>query len=376
MGLFWNKNKYDICPKQEDLKCLVTNYSGARGVVKINAKLVVPDGYFFVLGKNGKVADKFETGEYFLNFANLPYMCRKFGIDKIQDGKQKDKFSAEQYFVDKNLHAGKFKTYRKVEMGTKAYGIFKAHVFGVYSYKVGNVQEFMQSLLNEYDFIKTGEAEELIEAWVNDLIVDVLEKNNFMLDDVINNNPIIAEKLKLAISKLFNTAGLELCDVRIYKYKLPSKYQEASDNAIKAQEEKLKQQEQEIVAQTETVAENTSQNEELNENVFEENKVLVNNQEIKYNEKLNEQNNEEQSSINSEPIDEYVPFGNFKIEEKTQGEIQIKSVEPKKKEKTFVDLNLDRLYTHSTTTKRCLNCGGENNILAKHCSLCGEEFVE
>ena len=68
------------------------------------------------------------------------------------------------YLVDLGLRAAEFKTYRKVEMGTKAYGIFKAHVFGVYSYRVVNVREFLQSLLNQYDYIKTGEAEERTEA--------------------------------------------------------------------------------------------------------------------------------------------------------------------------------------------------------------------
>lgn len=368
MGLFWHKNKFDICPKTEQLNCLVTNFFGAGGVVKINGKLVVPAGYEVVIGRRGKVADKFVEGEHFFSFANLPYCCRKFGIDKIENGKQKDKFSADVYFVDKGLRAGKFKTYRKVEMGTRAYGIFKAHVFGMYSYKVVNSLEFVQSLLNEFDYIKTGEAEDILESWVDELVVSALEKNNFMIDDVVENKPIIAEKLKQAISKTFDKAGLEICSLEIYKYKLPKKYQqESDDNIARMQAEKQKELglaeqaelEPTIQVQSEAPKEETSLQQEA---------LLQTMSEVEENNEIAEVRQKK----------EYVPFGNFVIKEK-EDSLQINSNIQQEKtvinERTFVDLNLDNLYEdNKEKTKRCMRCGEENDVDAKNCSLCGEKF--
>ena len=234
MGIFSFKEKYDIVPKENDLKTIVTKF-GAVDVVKINAKLFVPTGYYFVIGKKGKVCDKFDEGEHYFSYANLPIMCRKFHIDKEVKSKKQDKIPADFYFVDKGLRAGKFETYRKVDLGTKAYGFFSAKVYGVYSYRVSDVKEYMQSLLNEFDYIKTGEAEDILEGWVNEIVVKELENQNFILRDVIENNPIIADALKLKVSKLFATAGLELVEFKITKYKLPKQYQAESDANIAKQ---------------------------------------------------------------------------------------------------------------------------------------------
>lgn len=413
---FWNKNKHDICPSEKDLKTLVTNYLGANSQIQVNSKVTVPEGYFCVLGRRGKVADKFDTGEHFLNFASMPYMCRRFGIDKVQDGKQKTKFPCNIYFVSKQLLAGKFKTYRKVEMGTRAYGIYKIHVYGMYSYKVSNPQELLQSLLNEYDYIKTGEAESIIEAWVNDLVVSTLEKKNFVITDVVNNNPIIADALKKAISKLFETAGLELCELKIYKYKLPKQYQAQSDEVLAKQAEldnkniigdnietaqMLDTNEQNQPCQNQASIEDLEQsditpktdNAECNQNNDIINDNCLANRLNSYNsgnnisekfDKQQTQNNidenlqtEYNQTVNQS---EYVPFGSFVIDKGSIESLQTvqNDVEkPQQQKPQFVDLNLDNLYNDKKqNTKRCLNCGAENNKTADHCILCGEKFIE
>lgn len=427
MGLFFKKNKGDINPKEGELQYLVTNYLGHNAVIKMNGKLNVPNGYEFVIGKRGKVLDKFTEGEHFFSYANLPYSCRKYGIDKIENGKQKDSFTCECYFVDKGLRAGKFKTYRKVEMGTRAYGLFKASVYGMYTYKVVNTHEFMQSLLNEYDYIKTGEAEDIVAGWVDDLVVSVLERNNFMLTDVVANSPIIAEKLKIAIGKLFTVAGLEIVDVEIYKYKLPKEYQEESDKNI-ANQQAIKQGRINEVEQANTNSSSTNQedgdkteqgkellnneSEEENQNVLSEQSfadelkafqdenlsMIYTKEELQERERLQKLQNEtkeepktnqefqddkqiSQDANNQENLQEsYVPFGNFVISKENNFDTEeiknrVKNEENKPKERTFVDLNLDKLYDNEKPkTKRCLRCGGENDINADHCILCGEQF--
>lgn len=377
---FWNKNKHDICPNEKELDSFVTNYLGGNSRIKINSKLTVPEGYFCVLGRRGKVADKFDTGEHFLNFASMPYMCRRFGVDKVKDGKQQEKISCECYFISKQLQPGQFKTYRKVEMGTRAYGIYKAHVYGMYSFKVTNPQELMQSLLNEYDYIKTGEAQNIISAWVNDLIVCTLEKNNFVISDVVANSPIIAESLKQAINKLFESAGLELGELKIYKYKLPKQYQQESDKIIAKQ---LGQEQSE--GKTEDLKNVESNEQDLISQINTQNEDQeFKNEENDNHESLEQNNIDEKANIDynqttNQTNEQYVPFGNFVINNGSIENFQKISEQDTKNEQKpkFVDLNLDNLYSDKKQdTKRCLNCGAENNKNAQHCLLCGEKFLE
>ena len=324
MGIFFKKNRYDISPDIKKINSVVTKLD--ERVIKINAKLNVPDDYFFVIGKKGKVLDLFEHGEYFFAYSNLPYICRRYGIDKIIDGRQQDTIEADMYLVDSQLRGLDFKTYRRVEMGTRAYGIFKAHVFGMYSYRVVNAKEFMQSLLNEFDYIKSCEAEDILTSWVEEVIVDELEKQNFIINDVIINDPKITNALVARLQKLFKTIGLELVELKITKYKLPKKYQAESD-AIMGKEKDDNQNQQ----------------------------------------KTEEEQDKQNDNANEENETSYVPFGNIKIETYDN------SISTKQ-QKEFVDLSLGVTNNGDEKTKRCLNCGTENNMEADHCVICGEKF--
>ena len=403
MGIFGFKKKFDIVPKKEKMLNIVNTYA-VNKTVKINARVVVPENFVFVLGKKGKVTDKFDSGEHFFNFSNLPHTCRRFGIDKIKKGKQKDKFDADLYFVNKGLFPGKFQTYRKVEMGTKAYGFYSMHVVGVYSYRVVDVKEFMQSLLNVYDFIKTGEAEEIVENWVSEVVVDQLEKQNFMIADVLAKKPRIEEFLKQKVSKLFAIAGLELVEFKIERYKLPKRYEQNSNDLENSNDNK------EPITQ-ETEAENlllckeqdcdftqnkngecikeanksSTENNILNDDMNDAKQMLKEFGIIKDNEEdvvedVNFNSEDEQDCDDCEKIEdgvktqnankedvEYVPFGNFKIKEQSNTKVTSSS-------KTFVDLNLDTIYNEKKSTKRCLNCGAENDTNATNCILCGDRL--
>lgn len=414
MGIFGFKEKYDINPKEEELKAFITNYNKVD-VIKMNAKLIVPNGYIFVIGKKGKACDKFEAGEYFFNTSILPYMCRKFKIDKIKDGKSQDKIPAEMYFINKDLRGGIFKTYRKVNMGTKAYGFYSVKVMGMFTYRVADAGELMQSLLNEFDYIKTGEAEGIIEGWANETIVNELENQNFILKDVIANSPQITEVLKDKLSKIFKTAGLELVDLKITKYTLPKEYQAESDYNIKMQENatvatNMPLEHEEQKASEDVSDEQEYENDDIANDIFEAKKLLkefgigedeqpINKEPLTEEfdssldidegivEQLIEHDLDEDAILQSNdtvPLnsndaviaadgdDGYVPFGDFVISETDEEEKKIaKNVQPKK---TFVDLSLNELYNDSANTKRCINCGTENDINANHCILCGEKF--
>ncbi len=373
MGLFGFKNKRDICPKEKNLRGIVSNHM-VGGIIKINAMLKVPNGYIAIIGKKGKVADKFESGEHFFNFSNLPLMCRKFKIDKEKKGKKQDEFIADLYFVSKDLFEGSFKTYRKVMMGTKAYGFYKTHVFGTYVYRVSDVREFMQSLLNEFDYIKTNEAENIVEGWVNEVIVQELERQNFILQDVLNNTQLIADVLKNRISKLFSVAGLELVDIKITNVKVPKKYLAQQNLKEGLTKENLEQNNENKENVKEGEEKNTPQ--DVDDGVDEQSFDFKNETETVINKQLESEqlisiNDQDQEHNKDKENQEYVPFGNMQIKQTNLQEIKMEET----KEKTFVDLSTNEVYNDSAkNTKMCINCGAENHEDATHCLLCGERF--
>ena len=109
MGIFGFKNKHDIIPKDKDLTFVVNRFAKVTEI-KLNAKLVVPNGYCVVIGKRGKTCDKFEAGEYYLNYHNLPLMCRKFGLDKHTSKNKSYKMPVDFYFLGKGIYGGKLKS--------------------------------------------------------------------------------------------------------------------------------------------------------------------------------------------------------------------------------------------------------------------------
>lgn len=396
MGLFFNKNKFDIVPKENELCGLVTKFDRVD-VLKVNAKLVVPEGYFFAIGKKGKVCDIFDSGTHYLNASTLPLTCRKFNIDK-QILNKKDKFKFDFYFISKNLFPAKFKTYRQIELGTKAYGVYKMHVYGIYSYSVKNVEEFMQSLLNEFDYIKTGESEKIVESWVNDLIVKSLEKHNFIISDIVKNDPKIAESIKLDIEKLFKQAGLDVGEVKIYKYKLPKEFQKQSDDIIKYQESGGDLNNNptggEVSIADDNVSDATIDNNESDqiENILQEKTLESEEQKdvetikgkdnnsdyltdiLLKSPKVNVEFNINEMEQIKEPKTEYVPFGSFSFGENNSKNNTNSINEPPKQQKKFVDLDENNFDGFTNNTKRCYNCGAINSKESITCKTCGSKL--
>jgi len=431
MGLFNKKEKYDIVPDLRELKERVcTYYSGRRGVININSKLVVPTGYLFITGKNGHVLDRFSEGEHFFYYSNLPYACRKYKFNKKREGKMNEKFYCQYYFINKGLMPGQFKTYRKVVMGTKAYGIYKMNVYGMFSYRVIDCLEFLQSLLNEYDYIKTGEAEDLVNYWVGEVAVNVLEKNNFIISDVLNNNPIIAEKIRISVESLFKKIGAELVDFKIYKYDLPKEVNIAQNQKEKKSKKLKKESDEMLISeeknQEDFISEENSNIETkiLNSTFYEENNnksLIITNSENFYKDNIKQNEDIENSNVNlsynneaiinneskikqedlsflentniknvdklesypqtesvKKPF-EYKPFGSFVIKDEKNSNI-FENCEQSEQSYTHNEENLEfidleNIYKSSAkNVKRCYNCGAENNIDAINCVLCGNNL--
>ena len=286
----------DIVFNASDATSIVTPFSTRGGKIKLDCKVTIPEGFGFALGHNGRVLDCFSSGEYFLSVSTLPVCCKKLKIHKIdKNGKIKKSFKAETYFVKTSPFDFDFSSLEKAELGQISSGIFKVGLKCTLNLVVTNISLFMSSLLEEYSYLKTGEAEKLLRMFTTEYVVKILNKYNFALFEFINLNEAIENTLKGELGQKFEKIGLKLLDIKNIKYELPKK----SQKEYEANLEKKNR---------ETQLQNDEQNEQ-----------------------------DEQLKSNDNNDDTYVPFGNIKIESTDK-------IESKTEDEQFVDLNLEHLY--------------------------------
>lgn len=380
-------SKGEIKPDISKMGGLITVYPLKSGIVKINTKISIPEGYDFALGYKGHALDVFHTSENVLSFANLPECCRKLKIDKKDDdGKLKNKFKANAYFVNLKEYEYSWETYEKAEIGGRL-GIYRIGAIGNIKFSIKETKLFMQSMLNEFDYIKNGEAEEIFRNYLSQSIVRCFQKYNFAINDIVSNSVNILEKCKQDVSKMCLKIGISLIDFEINDYILPKKLKKQflaqkekreqekgnyDNNNIANQKEDSKEED----SKQDSKAEDSKGDSKAKEISFSQTKQVNNETQqefeipkIECEEKVNEQN-------------EYIPFGNFQIDKigdkKIEShEIKTESIEIDENGTQFVDLNIDNLYKDkkdTNKTKRCLACGAENDESREYCILCGEKL--
>ena len=372
MGIFKSIKKFfssDINPDPSKLVGFVNPYPVKGGAIKMNSKGVVPQGYAFVLGNNGRALDAFREGEYFMSPAVLPECCKKLKIHKMdKKGNIKKKFKADLYFINLTCYEFEFKA-AKTEMGNRAMGIFSAGSEGNICVSVKEPRDFIAALLCEFAYLRNGEAEKIVRNWVEESVTEVFRKNNFALSELVNNNPMIEEKSKSDVAMMLAKQGLVLEKFEFTYFSLPKKHQKdylANKKKVLDEENAGQIATQDVEQQSEV---------EPAEQV----------QEVKNTKK-------DMKCDNS-----YMPFGNLTIfEQEEPAEMQQEEAisndkdvvlvdeddnvplfaeeQQEKPNEQFVDLNIDNIIKQEENGKRCLKCGATNELDAKKCTVCGNKF--
>ncbi|MBQ3494642.1 MAG: SPFH domain-containing protein [Clostridia bacterium] len=362
MGIFKNLKHYfssDIYPDVNKMPSIVTPFKTSGGYIKTNSKVGVPKGYAFVLGHGGKALDCFMEGEYILAPSTLPECCKKLKIHKMdKQGKIKKKFKADAYFINLKSFDATFKTGQCIEMGNRAMGIFTAGAEGKANIKVSEPKLMMVGLLQEFAYLRLGEAEKIIESWVSELVIKCFQKHNFALSELVDNNPVVEEKTKSDVAMGLSRCGLVLEGFEFDKILLPKKYRKKAEENLKQKEKNKKidsiaNQQVEQTTQTETQIED-----EKCEEV-----------EVAPIEQIDKQEN-----IQS---DVYVPFGDFEISQQQASydkDVQEQPVQEALQPQQYVDLNIDNIIKNTPTQKRCLACGAVVDEFARFCSMCGQKI--
>ncbi len=365
----------DICPKENDLLDLVFPYKTKGHQINTQSKVTVPENHCFVLGKNGRVLDCFNEGIYELTPANLPKCCSKLKINRQgKNGEYKKSFKAEAYFVNKGEYSFNLETYDKAELGNRASGIFTCGLCANVKFKVNDCSKFMETLLDEYDYIKQGEAEKILKYLTSEMIVSILNKYNFALSELISQNPIIEQNLFTELGHKYSKIGLVLLKLNDVKYILPKKYQKKYEeklNLAKEKDESKQEKQKGVQEEKDTYVPFGSikfedENYQINQK---QNKIDEKNQKNDvFEEKTQEKTDivENNQQINKEDISPNV--------EVATDDSSNQQSETTNNQNDYVDLDLDKIYKEDEQTAnagiKCLHCGYINEPNAVYCEIC------
>ncbi len=288
---------------------------------KIGAKLVVNKDMVLVMGTRSKVYEVIKEGEYQISSALIPTLANKLKLHKVdKSGKPKDSFYAESYFVKSEIDfLVNISNYRKLKFkqGPKSY--FYVKFLGHATCKIANMEKFMTFLMKNLPKIKGDSAQFMLEYIFNENLTDKLDKVNFSKTDYENKEQALMDYILTQLQAYANCVGVECKSVDI-NFEIKEK------NKDKKQKTQLSKEEKKVEKQ-------------LGDQVLE---------------------NIEVPSVQPE------------------GEVDMYDDEkPKKakKNKKFVDLDLDTLYDDNES-KICANCSEKNRKEAQSCFKCGTKFAE
>ena len=313
---------------------LVFVYKLKKGKIWLGTNIIVPKEFAFVVGKDGKVLDVIPEGKHQLIGVNLPKAVKRFSLSKqLKDGSFPTHFQADAYFVNLKLFEyATWKAYRKIELFDEKYGYFNIGVSGAFAYQVVAPEIFLKNLFKVYDYLRQNEAEEILNGFVSEFVIEQIEKAKFDYESVKNLEKL-TDSLFEVMSHKFTQFGVEIVGFQVEKVKFSKSFEKR-----------------------------------VQKSVF-DSKLLEENFEVKNNEPTitPRKKREIKPQIKLEEQEDLIPF--------TES-IQNKSFEVAEDKSEFVDLTSPVSYNKEDQAIRCKFCGAKNDTNQEVCALCGESLVK
>lgn len=204
----------DIRPKQDIAKYLVFPYPLKGGRVWLDKKAVVPENTVLAIATRGKILDILPPGEHKLTTDILPGSNSKFKLHKPnKDGKPQTNFKAFAYIVNTNqTHEFPFETYKKIRYDNEIDGKFWAKIDFSITFQISDAKKFLKSLMCEYAYLKTGEAESILRTWLSEFTTTELARRPYRRSDFDNHANEIETHLATKLTKLLADIGIKQTD--------------------------------------------------------------------------------------------------------------------------------------------------------------------
>ena len=201
----------DIRLKQDIGKYLVFPYPLKGGRLWLDKKAVVPENTVLAIATRGRILDILPPGEHKLTTEILPGANAKFKLHKPdKDGKPQINFKAFAYIVNTSQpHEFPFATYKKIRYDNEIDGKFWAKIDFSITFQISDAKKFLKSLMCEYAYLKTGEAESILRAWLSEFTTTELARISYRRTDFENHANEIETHLATKLTKLLADIGIK-----------------------------------------------------------------------------------------------------------------------------------------------------------------------
>lgn len=228
VDFFKGHSSKDIRLKQDISTYLVFPFPLKKNKVYLGKKAEVPENCVLVFCSKGKILDVLPTGEHKLGATILPNCSSKFKLYKPnKKGQEITEFKAFVYFIKTDAKKNfLFSTYKKVRYDNEIDGKFWIKSDFELDYQVSDYKKLLKSLLCEYAYLKTGEAEEIFQEWLSEFVTTELERLPYRRIDFEQRKDDVLKLLNDKLAKMLDGIGIKLDDLRILELIISKNKQE------------------------------------------------------------------------------------------------------------------------------------------------------
>ncbi|MCR4877585.1 MAG: SPFH domain-containing protein [Clostridiales bacterium] len=207
-------------------KTMVHKYDMNGKEIMMGAQLTVRESQAAVFVNEGQLADIFMPGRYELSTQNMPVMTAlkawKYGF--------KSPFKSDVYFVNtKQFLDLKWGTSNPVMMRDSEFGMVRIRAFGIYSFKVNNVEAFLKEVFGTSALFTVDGVDGQIKRTIVSSLSDAIAESHIPALDLATNYDELANFAMPVINQKLAPLGLTLCSLVIENISLPEEVEKAMD---------------------------------------------------------------------------------------------------------------------------------------------------
>ena len=194
--------------------------------IQNGAKLTVRDSQIALFVNEGQVADVFSPGLYTLSTQTLPLLTNLKNWDKLFDSP----FKSDLYFFSTRLQLDcKWGTANPITIRDKEFGVVQMRAFGIYSYKLQDVNRFYQEISGTREIYTTTDIDGQLRSLVATNIASLFGESNIAFIDMAANQLQFGETVLARLKPVFERYGLLLDSFAVQNISLPEAVQKALD---------------------------------------------------------------------------------------------------------------------------------------------------
>lgn len=210
----------------ESSKLLVYKFTRRGDEIKQGANLIVRNGQAAVFVHRGKIADIFLPGNYKLNTGNLPVLSSFRAVTSLFNSPIK----SDLYFVNTTQFIGnKWGTKNPILMRDNDFGMARITAFGTYSFRVENVEVFMNEVFGARRLNMTYDILEFLKSFISESIAEAIAQSKVAILDLAMNYRSIADLVCEYVNNKASKLGITISETVIENISLPEEVEKLID---------------------------------------------------------------------------------------------------------------------------------------------------